>query len=349
MQMWSWAPDMHRAAVDGRIKTYYPPACNTCFFLHVCGRALKPGFHPPCEPSMEPPLGPTEPAGLDAPTALADMVAGGFCPGGRAGAGRYAFSTATGADPDGHGRGADHGRRRPPGGGGGHRGGQDLFLSGSGAAQWRAGFAVHGHQGVARPVVRARPARPGADAGPARAHGFAQGPRQLSVPAPHGTGAPGCLGPRAWRGARAGQRAGLVAPHAGGGFGGTDGAGGADWGEVRGLDERWGVLPLVTSTRENCLGTPCPRFRDCHVHRARREALAADMVVINHHLFFADGALRESGLAPLLPTVRVVVFDEAHQINETGVQFLGAQLSTGQLLDFGRDLLMAGLRHARGL
>ncbi len=72
-------------------------------------------------------------------------------------------------------------------------------------------------------------------------------------------------------------------------------------------------------------------------------------MVINHHLFFADLAVRESGMAELLPTVRVAIFDEAHQLNETGVQFLGAHLSTGQLLDFGRDMLAAGLQLARGL
>ncbi len=122
-----------------------------------------------------------------------------------------------------------------------------------------------------------------------------------------------------------------------------------DLAELTGLDDRSPVIPLITSTRENCLGTQCPRFRDCHVHKARREALAADIVVINHHLFFADVAVRESGMAELLPTVRVVVFDEAHQINETGVQFMGVQLTTGQLMDLGRDLLAAGLQHARGL
>ena len=122
-----------------------------------------------------------------------------------------------------------------------------------------------------------------------------------------------------------------------------------DLAELAGLDERSPVIALVTSTRENCLGSPCPRFRECHVQRARRDALAADIVVINHHLFFADVAVRESGMAELLPTVRVVVFDEAHQINETGVQFLGTQLSTGQLVDFSRDLLSVGLQHARGL
>ncbi|MDM0073893.1 ATP-dependent DNA helicase [Variovorax sp. J2P1-59] len=122
-----------------------------------------------------------------------------------------------------------------------------------------------------------------------------------------------------------------------------------DLAELPGLDERSPLIPLVTSTRENCLGAQCPQFKPCHVNLARREAMAADVVVINHHLFFADLAVRESGMAELLPTVRVVVFDEAHQLNETGVQFLGVQLGSGQALDFARDLLAAGLQHARGL
>ncbi|MET0541939.1 MAG: ATP-dependent DNA helicase [Variovorax sp.] len=122
-----------------------------------------------------------------------------------------------------------------------------------------------------------------------------------------------------------------------------------DLAELPGLDERSPLIPLVTSTRDNCLGAQCPQFRPCHVNAARREALGADVVVINHHLFFADLAVRESGMAELLPTVRVVVLDEAHQLNETGVQFLGVQLGTAQALDFARDLLAAGLQHARGL
>jgi ATP-dependent DNA helicase DinG len=122
-----------------------------------------------------------------------------------------------------------------------------------------------------------------------------------------------------------------------------------DLAELPGLDERSPLIPLVTSTRDNCLGTQCPKFRACHVNQARREALAADVVVINHHLFFADLSVRDSGMAELLPTVRVAIFDEAHQLNETGVQFLGAHLTTGQLLDFARDALAAGLQLARGL
>jgi ATP-dependent DNA helicase DinG len=122
-----------------------------------------------------------------------------------------------------------------------------------------------------------------------------------------------------------------------------------DLAELTGLDERSPLIPLVTSTRENCLGAQCPRFRPCHVNLARREAMAADVVVINHHLFFADLAVRESGVAELLPSVRIAIFDEAHQLNETGVQFLGSNLTTGQLLDFSRDMLAAGLQLARGL
>ena len=122
-----------------------------------------------------------------------------------------------------------------------------------------------------------------------------------------------------------------------------------DLAELDGLDERSPLVPLITSTRENCLGLPCPHFKACHVNTARREAMAADVVVINHHLFFADMAVRESGVAELLPSARIVIFDEAHQLNETGIQFLGRNLTTGQLLDFSRDVLASGLQHAQGL
>lgn len=122
-----------------------------------------------------------------------------------------------------------------------------------------------------------------------------------------------------------------------------------DLSELTGLDDRSPVIPLVTSTRDNCLGSQCPKFRACHVNLARKEALAADVVVINHHLFFADLTVRESGMAELLPTVRITVFDEAHQLNEIGVNFLGHNITTGQLIDLARDVLGVGLQLARGL
>jgi ATP-dependent DNA helicase DinG len=121
-----------------------------------------------------------------------------------------------------------------------------------------------------------------------------------------------------------------------------------DLAEIDGLDERSPVIPLVSSTRDNCLGGDCPRFAACHVVKARREAMAADLVVINHHLFFADMALRDTGMAELLPSVEAVVFDEAHQLCDAGVQFLGLALGTAQSIDFAHDLVAIGLAQARG-
>ena len=122
-----------------------------------------------------------------------------------------------------------------------------------------------------------------------------------------------------------------------------------DLSELSGLDDRSPVIPLVTSTRDNCLGSPCPHFKSCHVNLARKEAMAADVVVINHHLFFADLNVRETGMAELLPSVQTVVFDEAHQLNEIGINFLGRHVSTSQLLELTRDILGAGIQFARGL
>jgi ATP-dependent DNA helicase DinG len=119
--------------------------------------------------------------------------------------------------------------------------------------------------------------------------------------------------------------------------------------QMSGLDEKSPLWPWITSTRENCLGSECPKSRECHVNLARREALAADLTVINHHLFFADLVIRESGQAQLLPAVQTVVFDEAHQLNEVGIQFLGEELSSTSMLELARDILGAGLQYAKGV
>ncbi|WP_382158431.1 ATP-dependent DNA helicase [Hydrogenophaga sp. ANAO-22] len=121
-----------------------------------------------------------------------------------------------------------------------------------------------------------------------------------------------------------------------------------DLAELEALDERSPLRPMVTSTRDNCLGASCPRHGDCHVNRARGEALQAEWVVINHHLFFSDQLLLESGVASLLPAAEVVVFDEAHQLNDTGIPFLGRTLGTGQLRELARDLATQGPQWARG-
>lgn len=121
-----------------------------------------------------------------------------------------------------------------------------------------------------------------------------------------------------------------------------------DLSDMPGLDERSPLIPFITSNRDNCLGSECAHYKTCHLMAARREAMAAEVVVVNHHLFFADLSVRESGMAELLPSVDAVIFDEAHQLNETGVQFLGQYLASAQWIDLARDLLGAGLTHARG-
>ena len=118
----------------------------------------------------------------------------------------------------------------------------------------------------------------------------------------------------------------------------------ADCGEVA---ENSAVWNMVTSTRENCLGQDCPYHRECFVLAARREALAADLVVVNHHLFFADVMLRDEGTAELLPACNAVIFDEAHQLPETASLFFGNNVSTGQVLDLARDTRAEGLASAR--
>ncbi|WP_374258409.1 ATP-dependent DNA helicase [Aquabacterium sp.] len=107
------------------------------------------------------------------------------------------------------------------------------------------------------------------------------------------------------------------------------------------------IWARVTSTRENCLGSDCPRYSECFVVKARREAQDADVVVVNHHLFFADLMLREEGVPELLPNAQTIIFDEAHQLPDTATLFFGDSVSTAQFLDFLRDALATGQAQAR--
>jgi ATP-dependent DNA helicase DinG len=120
-----------------------------------------------------------------------------------------------------------------------------------------------------------------------------------------------------------------------------------DKAELASVPETAAVWSMVTSTRENCLGQECPNYKDCFVMQARREAQQADIVVVNHHLFFADIMLRDTGMAELLPTANTIIFDEAHQLPETATLFFGETLSTTQLLELARDCVAEGLSHAR--
>ncbi|RKT60878.1 ATP-dependent DNA helicase DinG [Azonexus fungiphilus] len=113
------------------------------------------------------------------------------------------------------------------------------------------------------------------------------------------------------------------------------------------VNENSPVWGHVTSTRDNCLGQDCPDYKDCFVMQARKEAMAADLVVVNHHLFFADVMLRDEGMAELLPACNTVIFDEAHQLPEVATLFFGDSVSTAQFLDLARDARTEALTHAR--
>jgi ATP-dependent DNA helicase DinG len=105
------------------------------------------------------------------------------------------------------------------------------------------------------------------------------------------------------------------------------------------VSEDSGLMPLVTSTTDNCLGSECPQFEDCFVARARREAQQADVVVVNHHLLFADMAIKQSGFGEVLPGAEAFIIDEAHQAPETASRFFSVSLSARQVEDLCRDFL----------
>lgn len=108
--------------------------------------------------------------------------------------------------------------------------------------------------------------------------------------------------------------------------------------EVRHLSDEHPIWPWVTSTRENCLGADCEAFDRCHVVHARREAQAADVIVVNHHLLLADLVLKEEGFGDLLPGADAVIIDEAHQFPEIASAFLGFTVSSRQIELLARDL-----------
>jgi len=99
------------------------------------------------------------------------------------------------------------------------------------------------------------------------------------------------------------------------------------------------LWPMVTSTTDNCLGSECPSFNDCHVMKARRDAGSADVVVVNHHLLMADMVLREDGFGELLPSANAYIIDEAHQLPEIATNFFGLTLSGRQLIELAKDTI----------
>ncbi len=120
-----------------------------------------------------------------------------------------------------------------------------------------------------------------------------------------------------------------------------------DKSELTAVPENATIWLNVTSTRDNCLGQDCNFYKDCFVMEARKKALAADVVVVNHHLFFADVMLRDEGVAELLPSANTVIFDEAHQLPEVAGLFFGEDISTSQLIELARDSTIAHLSLAK--
>ena len=111
-----------------------------------------------------------------------------------------------------------------------------------------------------------------------------------------------------------------------------------DFTECVELAEDSPIISQLTSTTESCLGTDCPNYSECYVAAARRKALNADLVVINHHLFFADMAVKETGFGELIPHAEVIIFDEAHQLPDIASQYFGKSLTSRQLFDLCKDI-----------
>lgn len=110
-----------------------------------------------------------------------------------------------------------------------------------------------------------------------------------------------------------------------------------DVSEITAIPEEATLWPHVTSTADNCIGSDCPFLSDCFVNKARRAAQQSEVVVINHHLFFADMALKDDGFGEVLPQANAFIFDEAHQMVDVATRFFGDTLSSRQILDLARD------------
>lgn len=119
-----------------------------------------------------------------------------------------------------------------------------------------------------------------------------------------------------------------------------------DVSELESVTEGASIWPAVTSTRDNCVGSECEHFEQCFVFRARRRALAADIVIVNHHLLLADMALREEKDSVLLPNVDAVIVDEAHHLARIAAEFFGERWTLQQITQLGADSLQLGLTFA---
>ncbi len=113
-----------------------------------------------------------------------------------------------------------------------------------------------------------------------------------------------------------------------------------DVGELTSVAEDSQVFPYITSNADNCIGSDCPDFAECYLVKARKKAMDSDLVVVNHHLFFADLALKDIGFGELIPATDLVIFDEAHQLPDIACDYFGESLSSRQMLELCRDIIV---------
>lgn len=114
-----------------------------------------------------------------------------------------------------------------------------------------------------------------------------------------------------------------------------------DISELGPLAEKAEIFPLISSTNDNCLGRECPSYKDCYLVKARNRAMEAQIVVVNHHLFFADMAVKETGFGELIPQVDAFLFDEAHQLPDIATNYFGQSFSSRAVLDLCKDIELA--------
>lgn len=98
------------------------------------------------------------------------------------------------------------------------------------------------------------------------------------------------------------------------------------------------IWPILTSTNDSCLGSDCEHYNDCYVVKARKRAMNADVVVVNHHLFLADVVVKDTGFGELIPKAEVMIFDEAHQLPDLACHYFGQQLTSRQLFDLAKEI-----------
>ena len=122
-----------------------------------------------------------------------------------------------------------------------------------------------------------------------------------------------------------------------------------DLGECEAIAEDSPVIPTITSTNDNCLGKECPSYDECFVLKARKKALDSDVVVVNHHLFLADLAIKETGFGELIPEAEVFIFDEAHQMPDIASHYFGQSLSSRQIQELCKDIDIAYRTEAKDM